>query len=211
MIKCVIAKLSDIALTRPFAILAALLLTAQAAPPPAPPIAPAPALVNVRIVTAAGPIVIALEKERAPITTANFLRYVDAKRYDGVPFYRAMNLSWGGGLIQAGVRDQAKLFPPIKHEPTSLTGIKHVEGTISIARNAPGTATSDFSIMVGDMSGLDARGDDPGFAAFGHVVEGMEVVKKILASPTSPTMGVGVMKGQMLQPTVKIVSIRRMP
>jgi len=205
-------------MTRRFAILAALLLlTAQTAPPitpptPSPP--PKPALVTVRLTTTLGPIVIALEKERAPVTTANFLRYVDARRYDGIAFYRAMNVSWGGGLIQAGIRDPRKLFPPIKHEPTNLTGVTHVEGAISMARNAPGSATSDFSIMVGDgMSGLDANviPGDPGFAAFGHVVEGMDVVKKIMAAPTSKTLGAGVMKGQMLSPTVTIVTARRVP
>ncbi|URW75573.1 peptidylprolyl isomerase [Sphingomonas donggukensis] len=204
-------------------IAAVLVLTAQTAPPvppatpPAPIAAPAPlapqpqpALVMVRLTTTKGPIVLALEKERAPVTTANFLRYVDAKRFDGIAFYRAMKVSWGGGLIQAGVRETPKLFPPIRHEPTSLTGIHHSEGAISMARNAPGSATADFSIMVGDMTGLDASPTDPGFAAFGHVVEGMDVVKAILASPTSPTRGEGVMKGQMLEPTVKILTARRL-
>lgn len=198
------------------AILAALLLTAQTAPAPLPSPAPAapaaqpqPALVRVQVTTSMGPFVLALEKDRAPVTTANFLRYVDAKRYDGTAFYRAMNASWGGGLIQAGVRDPKKLYPPIAHEPTSTTGVRHTDGAISMARHAPGTAQSDFSIMVGDMTGLDASAADPGFAAFGHVVEGMEVVKRIMAAPTSPTKGDGVMKGQMLEPTVTIVSMRR--
>jgi peptidyl-prolyl cis-trans isomerase A (cyclophilin A) len=207
-----------------FAVLAALALSGQATPPPgaapqplptptatpAPAATPQPALVMVRLVTSAGPITLALEKERAPVTTANFLRYVDARRFDGISFYRAMNVEWGGGLIQAGVRDPTKLYPPIKHEPTDKTGVKHVEGAISMARRAPGTAQADWSIMVGDMSGLDARADDAGFAAFGHVTEGMDVVKKILASPTSKTLGEGIMKGQMLQPPVKIISARRL-
>ncbi|MHA6721731.1 peptidylprolyl isomerase [Sphingomonas sp. RS2018] len=192
--------------------LAALLLTAQTAPPaPVPPAAPPPATVTVRLTTTRGPITIALEKDRAPITTANFLRYVDARRFDGISFYRAMNVSWGGGLIQAGVRDPAMLFPPIAHEPTSRTGLSHTDGAVSIARNAPGTARADFTIMVGDMTGLDARGDNPGFAAFGRVTEGMDVVKAILAAPTSPTQGEGVMKGQMLEPQVKILTARRVP
>ena len=82
-----------------------------------------------------------------------------------------------------------------------------------MARGAPGTATSDFFIIVGDMSGLDAKPDQPGdnlgFAAFGHVIEGMDVVKKILTSPTSPTAGEGVMKGQMLAPKIAILRARR--
>ncbi len=186
----------------------------QAAPPATLPPA-APATVRVKLATTAGDIVVALEKDRAPVTTANFLRYVDAKRFDGIAFYRAMNLSWGGGLIQAGVRDGAKLYPPIAHEPTTRTGLTHSEGTISMARLAPGSATGDFTIMVGDMRGLDAdpkaAGDNLGFAAFGRVVEGMDIVKKIQASPRSPTEGQGVMKGEMLSPKIKILTVRRIP
>ncbi len=170
---------------------------------------------KVKLATQAGDIVLELEKERAPITTANFLRYVDTKRLDGIYFYRAMKLEWGAGLIQAGLRDVKKFFPPIAHEPTTQTGLTHKEGTISMARLAPGTATADFTIMLGDMSGLDANpkasGDNAGFAAFGRVVEGMDVVKKIWAAPTSPTEGEGVMKGQMLSPKIQILSARRLP
>ena len=90
-----------------------------------------------------GPITIALEKDRAPITTANFLRYVDSKRFDGIAFYRSMRLPWNAGIIQAGQRDPVKLFKPIAHEPTSTTGLTHTEGAISMARLAPGTATAD--------------------------------------------------------------------
>jgi peptidyl-prolyl cis-trans isomerase A (cyclophilin A) len=187
------------------ALLALLLaLPAAAQTPPAP--------VRVVLTTTQGPIVVELEPAKAPVTTANFLRYVDAKRFDGIAFYRAMRVDWGG-LIQAGQRDPKKLYPPIKHEPTSQTGLSHTEGTISMARFAPGTATADFTIMVGDMTGLDAKpaaaGDNQGFAAFGHVVDGMDVVKAILAAPTSPTLGDGVMKGQMLEPVVKVLTARR--
>jgi peptidyl-prolyl cis-trans isomerase A (cyclophilin A) len=189
------------------ALLLAVPAIAQSAPTAASP-------VKVALETSAGRIVVQLEPAKAPITTANFLRYVDAKRFDGIAFYRAMKLSWGG-LIQAGQRDPKKLYPPIKHEPTSQTGLSHTEGTISMARFAPGTATADFTIMVGDMTGLDAEpavaGDNLGFAAFGRVIEGMEVVKAIWAAPTSPTLGEGLMKGQMLAPTVKVVSVRRVP
>jgi peptidyl-prolyl cis-trans isomerase A (cyclophilin A) len=176
--------------------------------------AAAQAPVKVALETSAGRIVVQLEPTKAPITTANFLRYVDAKRFDGIAFYRAMKLSWGG-LVQAGQRDPKKLFPPIKHEPTTQTGLSHTEGTISMARFAPGSATADFTIMVGDMTGLDAKpaaaGDNLGFAAFGKVVEGLDVVKAILTAPTSATLGEGVMKGQMLSPTVKITTARRVP
>lgn len=186
---------------------------AQAAPP-APAQAPAPKedLVPVAIDTSLGRIVVALDRGRAPITTANFLRYVDAHRLDGETFYRAMH-AYGGGLIQGGVRsDVRKLFPPIADEPTSKTGLHNVAGAISMARGAPGSGQADFFILVSDMTGLDAGNDaaDPdGFAAFGHVIEGMDVVKKIWAAPVSATLGEGVMKGQMLDPPVKIINAER--
>lgn len=190
------------------------LLTLFASPLLAQATAPAPGTgaVRVSLETSAGTIVLELDAAHAPVTTANFLRYVDQKRYDGAVFYRAMKLT-GTGLIQGGIRDVRKLLPPIAHEPTTQTGIRHVEGTISLARAAPGTATSDFFILTGPMPGLDAHpeqsGDNLGFAAFGHVVEGMDVVRSILAAPTSPTKGEGVMKGQMLEPEVKIVAAKR--
>ena len=184
------------------------------APSPAPAPAPAPAaLVKVVLTTSEGPITLALEKDRAPITSANFLRYVDSKRLDGIDFYRAMKLAPDNGLIQGGVRDGKLLYPPIKLEPTSKTGLKHVDGTISMARAAPDSARADFFIIVGPMPSLDTQpdqpGDNAGFAAFGQVTEGMEIVRRILAAPTSPTEGEGPMKGQMLAPKVKILTARR--
>lgn len=194
---------------------------APAAPAPAvdaAPPAPKPATVRVTLTTAEGPILLELEKERAPVTTANFLRYVDQKRFDGAVFYRAMKLTPDGsyGLIQGGTRGNPKTtLPAIKHEPTSTTGLSHVDGTISMARGAPGSATGDFFIAIGPLTSLDADltkpGDNLGFAAFGRVVEGMDVVKKIMVAPTSPTEGVGVMKGQMIAAPIRIVSARRTP
>jgi peptidyl-prolyl cis-trans isomerase A (cyclophilin A) len=119
----------------------------------------------------------------------------------------------GAGLVQGGVRDTTKLFPPIAHEPTSLTGLSHVEGALSAPRLGLGTARGDFTIMVGDQKYLDAgpgsAGDGQGYAVFGRVVEGMDVVRSILAAPTSPTEGEGVMRGQMLSPRIMILSARR--
>lgn len=189
----------------------------QQATPPSPAAAPAPVpadLVRVVLTTAEGPITLELDRGRAPATTANFLRYVDAKRFDGVAFYRAMKLGQGYGLVQAGLRnDPKKLFPPVRHEPTTQTGIRHEDGVISMARDKPGTATADFFIAVGALPSLDADpskpGDDLGFAAFGRVVDGMDVVRRILLAPTSPTQGQGVMRGQMLSPTIRIVRARR--
>lgn len=174
--------------------------------------------VYVALTTAQGTITLALDKTHAPLTTANFLKYVDAKRMDGAVFYRAMHLPYSdepAGLLQGGVRDGGKMFAPVAHEPTNTTGILHKAGTISMARFAPGTATSDFMILMSDMPALDAEkdntGQDPGagFAAFGHVVAGMDVVQAIWNMPRSATKGEGVMKGDILENEVKITSARR--
>ena len=200
-------------------ILVAALLAALAAPAFSQTAAPAPApaatedSVPVAIDTSLGRIVIALDRGRAPITTANFLRYVDGHRLDGQNFYRAMHVG-DGGLIQGGVTtDARKLFPPIAHEPTSQTGLKNIAGAISMANAGPGTARGDFFILLSDMPGLDANGpggDANGFAPFGRVTEGMDVVKKIFESPVSPTKGSAAMKGQMLDPEIKIVKVARL-
>ncbi|WP_324750407.1 peptidylprolyl isomerase [Sphingomonas sp. LY54] len=194
--------------------LALLPLVPAQAQEPAPAAAPQPAVIRVVLETAEGPIVLALEKERAPVTTANFLRYVDGKRLDGVAFYRATPIGQGYGLIQGGVRnDPKRVLPPIAHEPTTKTGLSHVDGAISMARAAPGSANADFFITVGDLVSMDADpkqpGDNQGFAVFGRVVEGMDLVRRILAAPTSPTAGEGAMKGQMLAPPIPIVRARR--
>ncbi|HEY0414583.1 MAG TPA: peptidylprolyl isomerase [Allosphingosinicella sp.] len=174
-----------------------------------------PATVGVRLHTSAGDVVVAVETERAPVTAANFLHYVDSRRLDGAEFYRAMKTGPEAGLVQGGVRDPRKLFPPIAHEPTSRTGLSHVDGALSAPRFAVGTARGDFTIMVGDQHYLDAgpgsAGDGLGYAVFGRVVEGMDVVRRILAAPTSPTEGEGVMRGQMLSPRIVIVTARRLP
>ena len=204
-------------------LLAAALLAALAAPAFSQASAPVPApaaqedLVPVAIDTSLGRIVVVLDRGRAPVTAANFLRYVDAHRLDGQNFYRAMHVGDAkepGGLIQGGVTtDARKLFPPIAHEPTSQTGLKNVAGAISMANAGPGTARGDFFILLSDMPGLDANGpggDANGFAPFGRVTEGMDVVKKIFESPVSPTKGAGAMKGQMLEPQIKIVKATRL-
>ncbi len=190
-------------------------------PPPPPPLAvPLAAVERVALVTELGTIELALDGAHAPISTANFLRYVDGKRFDGITFYRAMHLAWGNqpnGLIQGGQRDPRRLFAPIVHEPTSQTGVLHKAGTISMARNAPGTAAADFSILLSDIAGLDAdpASADPevqaGYAAFGQVSAGMAVVRAIWDAPISATLGEGVMRGQMLGTPVKVLSARRLP
>lgn len=171
---------------------------------------------RVAVLTDKGAIVLELEAARAPVTSANFLRYVDARRFDGASFYRASRDKSDPtiGLIEGGLQnDPGKLFPPIVHESTTQTGLRHVDGTISMARYAPGSATADFFICVGPAPYLDAdpdaRGDNAGFAAFGEVVQGMEVVKAILALPTNGPARNPVMKGQILSPPVAIVTMRR--
>jgi peptidyl-prolyl cis-trans isomerase A (cyclophilin A) len=191
---------------------------AQAATPAAEAPAPEDDLVPVAIDTSLGRIVVALDRGRAPITTANFLHYVDTHRFDGQNFYRAMHMPDGkggdGGLIQGGITtDARKLFPPIAHEPTTQTGLHNVAGAISMANAGAGSAKADFFILLSDMPGLDANGpggDATGFAAFGHVTDGMDVVKKIFDSPVSPTLGAGAMKGQMLDPKIKIIKAARL-
>ena len=178
-------------------------------------LAPAPKedLVPVAIDTSLGRIVVALDRGRAPVTAANFLHYVDTHRLDGQNFYRAMHVG-DGGLIQGGITtDARKLFAPIAHESTAQTGLHNVSGAISMANAGAGTARADFFILLSDMPGLDANGpggDATGFAAFGHVIEGMDVVKKIFESPVSPTKGEGAMKGQMLDPQIKILKAARL-
>lgn len=185
-------------------------IAAQTAPTPAP-VAEAAKddLVKVALETSAGRIVIALDRGKAPLTTANFLSYVDSGKLNGESFYRAMPYG-DGGLIQGGITSDArKLGKPVEHEPTTKTGLKHVAGAVSMAHLGPGTAQADFFILTADIPALDASGADQGFAVFGRVVEGMDVAKKIQASPVSPTKGDGAMKGQMLEPAVKIVKAER--
>jgi peptidyl-prolyl cis-trans isomerase A (cyclophilin A) len=191
-----------------------------AAPPPAEAAAPAPSpaykTVPVTLTTSAGTIVIALEVQRAPITAANFLRYVDEKRLDGTVFYRGFTFAERSdiGLIQGGTQhDPKRTLKGIAHEPTSKTGLTHDDGAISMARGAPGSADGDFFIIIGEMKGLDAdpkaSGDNQGFAVFGHVTSGMDVVRAIATAPKNPAAGVGAMKGQMLARPVKILTARR--
>ncbi len=205
-------------MTKPIlsAALSALLIAAPALAQPvrpalstAPTMMPNDDLVRVRIETTYGAIVLALDRRRAPVTTRNFLQYIDKGRLDGETFYRAMPYA-KGGLIQGGIMsDGRKLAPPIAHEPTTRTGLKHLAGAISMAASGPGTAQSDFFILTTDIPAFDATATDPGFAVFGRVLEGMDVVGKILAAPVSPTKGAGSMKGQMLEPVVKIVKALR--
>ncbi|HVR90978.1 MAG TPA: peptidylprolyl isomerase [Novosphingobium sp.] len=217
-------------MNRRFALIAIPLMFALAAAAPKPrgrvaprpvPAGPLPDTVRVAMVTTLGTIGLELDHRHAPVTVENFVRYVDLRRFDGIVFYRSMRLAWGeqpNGLIQAGLQgNPLKVLKPIAHEPTSATGILHKAGAISMARYAPGTAAADFSILLSDLPSLDA---DPkatdsealaGYAAFGRVVTGMDVARRIWDSPLSPTKGEGMLKGQMLEPPIRVLTVRRVP
>ena len=171
---------------------------------------------KVAITTDHGRFTAEIFSDKAPITAGNFLRYVDTRRYDGAQFYRALRNSWDQtrGLIEGGLPSHPeRLLPPVAHEPTTQTGLKNLDGTLSLARFAPGTGRADFSICVGDAPSLDADpsqpGDNLGFAAFGRVVDGMDVVHAILALPTNGAARNPVMQGQILSTPVMIVTMRR--
>ncbi len=193
--------------------------SAQAVTTPAasapPPVAPTDSTAVV-LQTSLGELRIELEPARAPVTVANFLRYVDTRRFDGSTFYRAMKLDAEGryGLVQGGLRgDRKKAFKPIAHESPAATGLKHVDGAVSMARLEPGSATADFFIIIGDLSSLDgtADGTDPGYAVFGRVTAGMDLIRRIVDLPRDPNAGDAAMKGQILAEPVRILTARRAP
>ena len=175
-------------------------------------------VVRVQLVTGMGAIVLELRGDKAPITAGNFLKYVDQKRLDGAAFYRAAHYEGrpSDGLVQGGLSGShpERALPPIAHESTTLTGLRHTDGVISMARYAPGSAAAELFICVGANAQLDADpaapGDNLGFAAFGRVVQGMDVVGRIWTAPTSPTKGEGAFRGQMLEPPIPIVSAARL-
>ncbi len=167
---------------------------------------------TVRIATARGDIIVAIDITHAPVSAANFLSYVDHGLYDGGMFHRTVTRSNQPHnavkieVIQAGIDSERahEGFAPIALERTTVTGIRHLAGVISMARDGPDTATSDFFICVTDQPNLDFGGarnpDGQGFGAFGHVVSGMAVVRRIQQAKA---------RGQALAPPVKILSIRR--
>jgi peptidyl-prolyl cis-trans isomerase A (cyclophilin A) len=177
--------------------------------------------VRVRVQTELGEIVLELDPKRAPGTTANFLRYVDAGHYDGGTFHRTVTMDNQPEspvkieVIQAGVNaDRATDgFPAIPLERTSVTGLAHKDGTVSMARGAPDSATSGWFICINDQPSLDFGGprnpDGQGFAAFGRVVSGMDVVRKIQRAPSSSNRTSNT-EAQRLTPAIKVVKVSRM-
>lgn len=177
-------------------------------------------IVRVRVETELGVILLEVDQAKAPVTAANFLRYVDAGHYNGGTWHRTVKLDNQPEstikieVIQAGVNpDRAKeSFPPIALERTNKTGLLHKDGAISMARGGPDSATSGWFICINDQPSLDFGGmrnpDGQGFAAFGRVVTGMDIVRRIQAAPSSPTRTTNT-EAQRLTPPIKIVSVAR--
>ncbi len=175
---------------------------------------PDPDPVRVVVETEMGTFELDIDVDRAPVTAANFLRYVDGGQYDGGTFFRTVhaanqpNDSIRIAVVQGGRNPDSgdDAFPPIPLERTSETGILHTDGAVSMARGGPDTATHSFFICIGDQPSLDFGGmrnpDGQGFAAFGTVVEGMDVVRAIHTAPY---------EAQQLTPPVEIVRVYRRP
>lgn len=178
------------------------------------PATPQAAHPHVVIQTSLGNITVEIYEEAAPITAPNFLRYVDESAFEGASFYRSVTMDnqpnnavkieviqGGLGATEGGGE---RMHEPIPHETTEQTGILHKDGTISMARAAPGTVTTEFFICIGDQPSLDFGGarnpDGQGFAAFGQVIDGMDVVRQIQQQP---------LEGQRLTPVVEILTITR--
>jgi peptidyl-prolyl cis-trans isomerase A (cyclophilin A) len=178
--------------------------------------------VRVLVQTELGDIVLEVDAARAPATAANFLRYVDAGHYDGGTWHRTVKMDNQPEspvkieVIQAGVNPEfAKAgFPPIALERTSVTGLLHKDGVISMARGTPDSATSGWFICINDQPSLDFGGarnpDGQGFAAFGRVVKGMDVVRKIQNAPSSNDRKTNT-EAQRLTPPIKILKVARLP
>ena len=164
----------------------------------------------VEIQTPKGKIIVELYLDKAPVTAGNFLNLVKEGAYDGGSFYRTVRPGneknpISISVIQGGIghKQGSPRVDPIEHEDTDMTGLKHLNGTISMARNSPGTASSEFFICLGDQPELDIRGrrnpDGQGFAAFGQVIEGFKTVNDIWGSPAA---------GQTIDPEVRIYKIK---
>ncbi len=177
---------------------------------------------RVRVDTKAGTIVLELYADKAPLTVANFLRYVADKRYDGATFYRVVRLDNQANnavkieVIQGGLRtDSTRMFAPISQETTQKTGLKHLDGTLSLARGTPASGASEFFICINAQPELDFGGkrnpDGQGFAAFGRVVRGMAIVRRIQQGDTGQSGPTNAYSNplQLLKTPVRIQTIRR--
>ena len=175
-------------------------------------------IINVTLQTTVGTIHIELYSEKAPISVANFLRYADDGYFNNTSFYRAVRYENDNGspkieVIQGGIGDGKRAYPMIRHESTNISGLKHLDGTLSMSRGAVDTATSDFFICIGDQSGLDygasRNSDGLGFAAFGRVTSGMDIVRKIHQMPSDKLTDNSYVKGQLINNPIIIKTIQR--
>ena len=168
---------------------------------------------QVSMETSLGNIILEIDTVSAPVTSRNFLKNVDNRVYDSAKFYRVVRMDNQPNnkvrieVIQGGLADDSLIntFPVIRHENTTETGLKHLDGTLSMARNQPGSASTEFFICIGNQPELDFGGkrnpDGQGFSAFGRVIKGMEVVKKIQQLPDT---------SQYLTEPVKILKCQRL-
>lgn len=175
---------------------------------------PTASVVRLVMVTELGDITIEVDLAKAPISAANFLKYVDAGKYDGGRFHRSVRpdnqkdhpVPIGVVQAQSAASEPGDLFPPVPLERTRDTGLSHKDGTVSLARAGVDTATDHFFICIGDQPALDYGGarnpDGQGFAAFGRVVSGMDVVRKIQSAPA---------RGERLTPQIGIIKVARLP
>ena len=175
-------------------------------------------IINVTLQTTVGTIHIELYSEKAPISVANFLRYADDGYFNNTSFYRTVRYENDNGspkieVIQGGIGDGERAYPMIRHESTNISGLKHLDGTLSMSRGAVDTATSDFFICIGDQSGLDygasRNSDGLGFAAFGRVTSGMDIVRKIHQMPSDKLTDNSYVKGQLINNPIIIKTIQR--
>ena len=174
---------------------------------------------GVVVLTALGPIRMRLYPDRAPLSCADFLQYIATRAYDGGRFFRTVRPDNDHGapkidVIQGGIRPGVKVGPSIAHEGTGKTGLLHVDGTVSLPRDTPGSASgAEIFICIGAQPALDAGGmrnpDRQGFAAFGRVVDGMDVVRRIWGMKASGRSDDAYTAGQILSRPVEIISARR--
>ena len=166
--------------------------------------------IAITIETSLGTIEAVVDSAKAPVSATNFLKYVDQHAYDGGRFHRSVRMDNQAAnavkieVIQGGRAQGIPGFPPVPLERTNVTGLHHLDGTLSMARGGPDTATSDFFICIGPQPELDFAGkrnaDGQGFAAFGQVTKGMDIVRRIQSQPAN---------AQALTPPIAIVRITR--
>jgi peptidyl-prolyl cis-trans isomerase A (cyclophilin A) len=174
--------------------------------------------VRLTMQTSMGAVELELYPEKAPLTVANFLQLVDGEHLDGGTFYRTVSPANDNGeppiaVIQGGIGDAASPFPPIAHESTHQTGLPHLDGSLSMARSGVGTASTEFFICIGDQPALDygatRNPDGQGFAVFGQVVSGMDVVRAIHQAPADAPTEFEYFENQLLNEPIEIESVRR--